>query len=255
MKAIIYYTLLTALRSRLFIGLSLLIIVAISIATFLGSTALVEKNLITIAYAASATRFCIIIGCIIFVCQHVQSAMDSKEIEFMITHPISRAQFIIGYWLSFVIFASIIVLPSSLIITILSYLLTNDMSLPHFGIWAASILAECIIVIAFALVSALILSSSVTATIATLAFYLLSRMISFFTYTQQSIEHHGMVGFLEDYILTPITILLPRLDFFAKSSWLIYPTETLPYYWCIQTVIYIPILLTMAIYDFQRKEF
>jgi hypothetical protein len=62
---------------------------------------------------------------------------------------------------------------------------------------------------------------------------------------------------LSELILMFTSILLPRLDLFAKSSWLIYGVTDVEDWFIvpIQSMIYIPLLLLMAIFDFRRKQF
>ena len=57
-------------------------------------------------------------------------------------------------------------------------------------------------------------------------------------------------------LLGIICNLIPRLDLFSQTRWLVYGAE-----WKIftiivlQTVIYVPILLFVVFYDFRKKQF
>lgn len=256
MKSIIRYTQLTALRSKLFLGLATLLLFAIALSLFLGSTALVEQAHSTLIYAANSSRFILVVGLIIFICNHVHHALESKEIDFLLTTPISRTYFICGYWLSFIIIALYITIPVATILTMLGYYMMDSIPLSYYLVWALSLFGELAIILAFSLTAALILRSSISAILGSMAFYILARMMAFFNYVQYNTEMHGnSQGLLVDYILTPISMLLPRLDLFSKSSWLIYPPDTLPINWLIQCAIYIPLLLAMATIDINKKEF
>lgn len=253
MLAIIRYTLLTALRDWLFIGLLLFIIVSVSVSVFLGSTALVEQHQMTLSYVAGSTRLILILGLVLFVCFHVRRSFENREIELILSRPISRTSFVLSYWTGFAVLAVTLIIP---ILTVIAFLKPEGAGLLY---WGTSVLAESAIIVAFALVSSLILTSAVSAVLATLAFYLLSRMMGFFVATITLPTQ--VVGLrLEQWmemVLKGVSIILPRLDLYGKSAWLIYGVDKIEALWVyqVQSLIYIPLLLAMAIFDFKRKQF
>jgi hypothetical protein len=62
---------------------------------------------------------------------------------------------------------------------------------------------------------------------------------------------------IENNIFLAVSSVIPRLDFFAKTEWLVYgitdSAEIVQY--MLQALVFIILLLAVAIYDFQRKEF
>ena len=58
-------------------------------------------------------------------------------------------------------------------------------------------------------------------------------------------------------ILNYIGVVIPRLDMIAKSEWLVYGSSVLPETWIFlfAIVMYIPFVISMAIFDFLRKQF
>ena len=67
----------------------------------------------------------------------------------------------------------------------------------------------------------------------------------------------GILGSVLLWILKVISMVIPRLDLFAKSDWLIYgleyPSDLLL---CgLQAVVFILFLQAMAVYDLKRKQF
>ncbi|MEJ0010472.1 MAG: hypothetical protein WDN72_08235 [Alphaproteobacteria bacterium] len=90
--------------------------------------------------------------------------------------------------------------------------------------WALSLILESWLVVSIALFAALTMRSGVSTVLASLAIYTLSRMMGFFLATTKSgmlfKEHQINSG--ATWLLTGISTLVPRLDFFAKSGWLIY---------------------------------
>lgn len=263
MLTTIRYVLLTALRDRLFTGLFAGIIAAAYISSAMGSTALVETQQMTVTYAAGVARMILVTGLIVFVCFHIKSAFDSKEIDVMLSRPVSRANLVLAYWLGFVLVAILLVLPVALIITWLSAFRAEQgwQLLQAKGVlaWSFSLLLETMLVVAMALFSAFTLRSAVSAVMASLGFYVLARMMGFFIAT----THSGMlfkeqaVNITTKFILNFVSTIVPRLDFFAKTDWLVNGVLTHQeiYLYIAQTCFFTPLLLLAAIADFQRKQF
>jgi hypothetical protein len=51
--------------------------------------------------------------------------------------------------------------------------------------------------------------------------------------------------------------VIPRLDFFAKSQWLIYGAKSYDDLWLflMQAGVFIPLLIAASVIDFKRKQF
>ena len=94
---------------------------------------------------------------------------------------------------------------------------------------------------------------------ASMGFYVLARMMGFFIATTNG-------GFLFDanwvnVILTKalqlVSVIMPRMDFFSKSGWLLYGMKDGTDFklFTLQAVIFIPLLIYATIADFRRKQF
>lgn len=251
MKTTIKYILLTALRDRLFAGLFVAIIASFGLSLFVGQTAIVEEMQMGLVYMAGSTRIVLLIGLIVFVCFHVRRAFDNREIEVMLSRPISRSGFIVAYWLGFVITSILLIIPFAALIFWISRNLGGTL------IWTASFFLETSLVLAFAIFASMILRSAVTAVLLCFAFYFISRLLGFFIYildkpvadTVKDIAMNGLLKF--------ISMIVPRLDLFSQSKWLVYgvPDAGTIAILVVQAGIYIPFLLFVAMYDFKRKQF
>lgn len=255
MNTIIRFTLLTAMRDWLFIGLFIAVMAAYGLSVFMGSTALVEQSQMSLAYFAGASRIILVTGLIIFVCFHVRRSFENREIESILSKPISRAEFVIAYWIGFAVLAALAVIPSIVIIALL-----NKPDALGLAYWGSSLIMEISLVLAFALVAALIMRSAVSAVMACFGFYFISRLMGFFIAAMSntsSLMGEGKTGDIMQAILKVISTVTPRLDLFAKSSWLIYGVNGQNDLWVfqIQSFVYIFFLLSMAIFDFKRKQF
>ena len=255
MNTTIRYVLLTALRDWLFIGLVGALVVATFISHFMGSTVLVEKDEISSSFTAGSTRIVLIVGMIVFVCFHVRRAFENKEIDLMLSRPISREQFVVSYWLGFSVVATIVVALISLFITLFYWHDYKGLSF-----FALTLELEVLLVIAFAVFASIVLKSSVSSVLLCFGFYIISRMIGFFSYVLEKNPSTDFLSFdfYSQKVIWVTSFLLPRLDLFCQSKWLIYGVNFNEYNWYMpvaQTAIYVPLLLTMAAIDFKRKQF
>lgn len=253
MLSSIRYVLITALRDWLFVGLIAGVLCAAGISATLGNTAFLETQEMTVTFAAGAARIILMVGMIVFVCFHIRSAFDTKEIDVIMSRPISRAHLVIAYWLGFAFVALLLTLP---VIALIAYIGVGNWG--GFCSWAISILLEILLVVALALFSAFTLRSAVTAVIGCMGLYVVSRMMAFFVLTAQSgMAVTNFKYMMMKYVLTAISIVMPRLDFFGKTQWLLYGIDTAKDWqlYVIQAGIFIPLLLLATIADFRRKQF
>lgn len=248
----IRYILLTALRDWLFIGLAVGILLAAAISATLGGTAFLEEREMTLTFASGSSRLILMIGLIVFVCFHIRHAFDTKEIDVILSRPISRASLVVAYWLGFALVSLLLVMPVAAVIGLIG---PGDAG-GYVG-WCLSLALEGCLVVALALFSAFTLKSAVASVLACMGFYVLSRMMAFFVMTADSSVLHGQEYVLLKYALTAISVLVPRLDFFSKSEWLVYGFNTSQDWmvFAIQAAIFIPLLLLASIADFRRKQF
>lgn len=250
------YIILTAVRDWLFPGIFLALTAGFLLAAFLGDNALVEPEQMKIVYVAGISRIILNVGLIVFVCFHVRRMFESREIEVFLSRPISRAGFVVAYWLGFCTLAFMLIIP---VVLCLGVLLPID-SQGAF-VWSVSMILEALIVIAFALFASLILKSAVSSVLLCFGFYIVSRMMGFFLYVLEGPSSSGTsyFGIAAEKILLLVSMIMPRLDQYGLSEWLIYgineqniSTISLV---LIQSLIILPLLLSCAVYDFKRKQF
>ncbi|GEM_PF-179298 len=256
MFTIIRYILLTASRDWLFIGLFIAIAMAYGLSVFTGSTALTEQSHMALALFGGSSRAVLIVGLVVFVCFHVRRAFEQREIESLLSKPLSRTHIVIGYWIGLSLLSIIMVIP----VVAMMLLALANVNLTGLFFWASSMACEITLVVAFALLSSLILSSAVTSVLATFGFYILSRLMGFFVAAMDNPGNmlgNGKLGSIMMQGLEIISTVIPRLDLYAKSEWLVYGTASATDIWIypVQTLVFVCLLLAMAVFDFKRKEF
>ncbi len=267
MHTTIRYVLLTALRDRLFLGLMIGVVFAAYVSSVLGSTALVENTQMKMAFAAASARIILMVGLMIFICFHVRHAFDSKEIDVFLSRPMTRLHLLLSYWLGFSLVALLLVLPSLGVLAFLQYSRPADggwlpilvnVNVEGFVVWAVSVLCESLLVVGLALFASLTLKSGVTSVMASLGFYVVSRMMGFFVATADStLVNKDEWNTLLTWSLKAVSTIFPRLDFFGQTEWIIYGVKSWePFILSLtQMVVFLPLLLVMAAFDFQRKQF
>ncbi len=250
----IRYVLLTAIRDRLFAGLIVGILFATYISSAMGSTAMLEPQQMTIAFAAAISRIIVMVGIIVFIAFHIRGAFESREIDLLLSRPISRATLVMSYWFGFVVVATLLCIPAMAVLAVLGILDAKG-----YALWCLSLVLESWLVVSLALFAAVTLRSGVVTVLAGLGFYTLSRMIGFFVATTKSgmLFESTLLNEALRFVMKAISSVIPRMDFFGKGSWLVYGPETMQALWLFvaQGAIFIPLLLAATIIDFSRKQF
>lgn len=263
------YIVATALRDRLFWALPVLIALAVALSVFIGGAAVVEKRELATAYLATATRLILVTGLVLFTCFHLRRAFDSREVELILSRPLSRTHFVFAYVISLVLLAAIAVVIATLVVVVLA-----EPEVAALAQWSLSLLLECTIMVLAALFFGLILPSAVASVLACLGFYVLARMIGLLTSIAQATG--GGPFFMRPiaWLMEAISVVIPRLDWFGQTSWLVYGVgdETavlsigLPFVagsisvplWMAmlgQGLVYVPLLVAAALFDFYRRQF
>lgn len=250
----IRYVLLTATRDRLFFALLLGILAAAYVSSVLGSTAMLETQQMSLSFTAASARVIIMVGLIVFIGFHMRNAFDAREIDVLLSRPISRTSLVLSYWLGFIAVGTLLVIPTLAVIAYVGLLNTTG-----YLLWSVSLVLETWLVVTIALFASLTIKSGVGTVLASLAIYTISRMMGFFISTTKT----GVLFEAENinqsarFLMNGISMVVPRLDFFAKSQWLIYGPKSYEDLWLflMQAGVFIPLLLAAAIIDFKRKQF
>ena len=254
MFSIIKYSMLMARSSRLYVSLIFMSLIIIGISSFLGRTALVEEHEMQVIYSSSVLRVTIILGLIIFVTSNISNMFLNKEVDLILSRPVSRSNFVLSYMLGNIIISVILIL----IISLLLYLFVTP-DLVGLFYWIFSFILEVIIIIAFVTTASIIVNNSVIVVVSCISFYVLSRLTGFFiiaTNDQLNLVNQDVNAILLK-IINYISVILPRLDLYTKGEWLIYGItnnfEVLLFF--TQSIVYTTLLITVAIYDINNKQF
>lgn len=250
MKGIILQILYASRRDALFIGTTFLVICLSALSCFLGSMALVENQEARIVYTAGTSRIAVILGFMIFIIFYIKRLFENHEIEVILSHSISRKKIIFGFFAGFAIILLTLLLPIFIILLLLKTSIISAL------IWILSVYLEGIVVLGFSICCGLMIKSQVLSLSSCFLLYLIGRIIgNFVAYLELSAKIDILSIFAS--ILKMISIVIPRLDLFGKTSWLVYNDFSINCIsmFIIQSLIFCGIFLSMAVIDFKKKEF
>jgi hypothetical protein len=241
------FVLLIALKDKLYLSLLLMLGCVFGLSNIVAYSALSEEAQMQLVYFSFLSRLIIVCGMILFICFHINKSFENKEIEFILSKPISRNKFIFSYLVAFESVAIILLIPVFFLLLIYKI---NTIGLIW---WAISIIFEVVLMSTFAITTSLVLNTAIISILTTTFFYFLSRMMGFFVYA---------LGLPKDITtmdswLKILSSLFPRLDLYGKTEWLIYGVSNVQdiYIIVLQSLIYIPLLLFISFHDFNKKQF
>lgn len=247
---IAYYTLLEALRNRLLWLIAVVALIGVGLSGFLNELALTESLQIQAALVASFARFSAVFLLATFVVTSMVREFSDKGLELILALPLPRAAYLFGKLLGF---GAIAVCPAVLFGALM--LLFSPVS--QVTLWTTSLLCELWLVAAFSLLCVLTFNQVMTALSAVMAFYVAARSIAAFQLighaplSATTASHHVI-----NLVLDMTSAVLPRLDEFTRTDWLLYHTGTwsnLPSIFG-QSIIFLALIAGAALFDLYRKN-
>jgi ABC-type transport system involved in multi-copper enzyme maturation permease subunit len=243
------YTLLEALRNRLLWLLLVMAAGAVALSGFLNELALTESRQLQAALLGVVLRLAAVFLIATFVVTSMAREANDKGLELLLALPMPRAVYLFGKLAGF---GALALLPA------LGFGALSLFFAPpaQAGLWAFSLLCECWIVAAFSVLCMLTLSQVLPALAAVLAFYLLARVIAalqLLGHGAASVQSAGQQALNTG--IDGLALLLPHLDQFTRSDWLVYHSGGSADLAAIaaQTAIYVALMSAAALFDLHRK--
>lgn len=267
---LIRYVLTAALRDKIVTTLFVMIAVGASTSMFLGASSITEQNELSVVFAAGGLRFLGALGVILFSCFHIRRSFDTKEVEFLLSRPISRIGFLFSHALAFMVISTIIACFISL-----SLIVVGEPNFYGLSLWGVSLIIEYIILAVAGLFFSMVLNSAASSALACLGFYVLARLIGMLIGITDVMDRQIMIYL--GYVMEFVSIIIPRLDLMAQTSWLVYGIDNIDkvdfmmqaselskwafknIHWfvfvTIQGVVFVGLLLSAATIDLLKKQF
>lgn len=249
-KPIIGYVLKSALRDRLVMSMLCTLVVGLSVSVFMGSSAVTEADQFTFVFASSALRFIGTIGIILFTVFYVRSMYERRDVEYMLSRPLSRGGFIFSHATAFMLIASIIALAVGTVMVFL----TLSSSTAAIFYWCLGLWLEFMLVAVGAMFFSMVLSSPASATLATLGLYVLGRMMGNLMGIVEAGSSMPMFEILS-FTMQVVSIIVPRFDLLVQSGWLVYGDAYIPAALLGQSASLLGLYSVSAWLDLRRKQF
>lgn len=250
MSSIALYTLLEALRNRLSWLVLIVALLGIGLSGFLNEMALTESQHVQVALLAAFLRFSAAFLLATFVVTSMVREFNDKGLELLLSLALPRAAYLMGKLAGF---ACLAVLPAILFGALTLFFSSPEQSL----LWTISLICELWIVAAFAMLCVLSFNQIMAALSATMGFYLLARSVT----ALQLIANDAQIDSSHSQqfmamVMKAISVVIPHLDQFTKTEWLVYQTGQLSDLRSIvlQSSICLCLLLGAALFDLYRKN-
>lgn len=251
---LLQYTIWGALRDRMLLSMALMMVVGASLSLFLGSAAVMEQDEFVLVFASGGLRIACVVGLVLFVVFFIRKSFETKDVEFLLSRPISRVQLALSFSLAF----SLIALVVGTALGFVVYAIGPHLFSSGHLLWILSICIENIIMVNTALFFAMVISSAAGAAMATLGFYILARMMGQILgiASAPGIIDVGKSSEIMRYVVETISIFMPRLDLMGQTSWLVYDASGISAtYILLQGLVFSGLVVTACLFDLVRRQF
>lgn len=246
------YTALEAVRTRFVWLIVMLVTAGFGIAAFTGELAITETSQTQTAIVASLLRLAAVVLLILFVTTSVSRDFNDKSVELMLSLPLPRGGYYLGKFFGYALVGIFSAIPLVLLVLFLSPSLSAIS-------WGLSLMLELLLVCAVSLLFSFAFSQLTPAITASLLFYLLSRSIG----AIQLMAHGPLADQTQTsqqimtFMVDGMSWLLPDLGHFTRTDWLLYPGQSSAQLGMlgIQTLVYLLLLSSAALFDLYRKNF
>ncbi len=246
------FTIIEAMRNRLVLLLLLVTAISFAMVEFIGDLAITEHRTTQMAILAAFLRLCSVVIVTMFVVSSTVRELQDKTLEMILAMPIQRSQYYLGKLYGFIVVAFIIS-------AVFGFMLVFYAQPESVAIWSLSLFLELILVVAIGLVMLFTFNQVPPALAGVFIIYAAARITTsiYLMAKYPIVAHTTMAQKFMDSFIEMMTWLLPDLHRFTQTSWLTSATSD----WSLllpvlgQTLIFLGLLSTIALFDFYRKNF
>jgi ABC-type transport system involved in multi-copper enzyme maturation permease subunit len=247
--AIARFTLLEAARSRLsWLVLGTVLVLCLA-SLLVRELAITESQRIQVSFLASLLRISNALVIAAFIISTLQREFNDKVPALVLALDVARSQFVLGKALGLGLVATLVALTYALPLALFAPAAT-------WWPWTISLVLESLMIAAVSLFCGFSLRSVAAGLLVTIGFYVLAKsfaaiqLISHASLNAGSVSHRYMTGLLDT-----LALLLPRLDQFAQTTWLVDGIEAAMLGGlALQTVIFVALVTCAAMFDLYRKN-
>ncbi|HWQ38594.1 MAG TPA: ABC transporter permease [Burkholderiales bacterium] len=250
--AISRYTLLEAWRNR-FLAIVLGLVALLYLASlFVKALAITESNQFQVGFFAASMRLAVVFAIAVYILQGLVREFQDKVVELVLSLDLPRATYVLGKFAGYAVLCA----AASALCALPLFALSTDTAAPL--LWGCSLLLELWLVAAAAVFCMVTFTQLLPAATFVAGFYLLGRSIS----AIQLMSTSTLLGpdwstKLAGWIADLIALVLPRLDAFTQTAWLLDAATAAGVLGsaALQVAIYVPLLLGAAMFDLHRRNF
>ena len=246
------FTIIESMRNRL-LWLSLIVVgISFGLVEFIGDLAITEHRVTQAAILAAFLRMSAVVVVTLFVVSSTVRELQDKTLEMILSMPVHRSSYYLGKLAGFIQVALVIGVVFSLLL--LLYAQPEQVLM-----WGVSLVLELILVVALGLVMLFTFNQIPAALTGVFVFYVAARTTTsiYLMSKYPVIAHSTTAQKFMDGLVEMLTWILPDLHRFTRTEWLTYNTGEwamlLPLF--IQTMIFLAVLSSVALFDFYRKNF
>lgn len=246
------FVVLEAWRTRLPWIMAVGFVLALGLSLFIKELAITESGRVQVAFLAALARFAAVFVTALYVVSTMARDFNDRVVDLTVSLELPRAAFVLGKYVGYAAVAIGIGAATGL-------LLSPFTVGAGLFVWTFTLMLELWIVVALSIFCIITFNQVMPAASFVLAFYLLARSIGALQLisasplvADQSLTHRFM-----DWSLNALAYLLPSLDRFSQTVLLLNDPVGLasvvnPLG---QTFVYVPLLMSAALFDFYRKNF
>ncbi len=245
------YSIWEAIRDKFLIFIFIGVVALFCASLFIGELAITEGIQMQSAMLASSLRLFSVFTMGLFVITSMVREFNDKGFELVLSHPVPRSSYYFGKFAGFSVVAFLIAAMSVLCLCVF-------VPMEFVLMWSFSLFCELLIIISLSLLALFSFNSITISFSVVMAFYILSRSIEAIQLISDSpilplgsMSHKFMNGLLD-----MIAYIIPDLNKFTQTDWLVYVSDFNADIFLVvgQTLIYIVLLSSVALFDLYRKE-
>ncbi len=252
--ALVKYVLRAASRDRLFMSLLAIMIVGSFVSLFLSSSAVIEQSQFSIIYLAASLRMLGLLGLVLFVVFFIRRSFEARDVEYLLTRPVSRGAFVFSHAAGFSILSCAVSLALAAGLAMASMKIGNAEGIFY---WASGVVCEYLLMVNVAFFFAMVLSSPVAATLSAMGLYILGRLMGQLLLIAKTPPMEIPGYNVMSAVFKTVSTLIPRLDLMTQTSWLVYGVKGADEYLFIlaQTALFLFLILIATLVDLRRRQF
>ena len=246
------FVVLEAWRTRLPWITAIVLGLMFSASVFVKELAITENARVEITFLAVLTRLAAVFITSLHIISTMAREFNDKVTDLTLALDLPRSSYVLGKFFGYA--AITIVIGASAGLLLLPFTFGTGLL-----IWTSSLVLELWIVVALSLFCIITFNNVMPAASFVLAFYLLARSVGAIQLISGSplLSSSSLLPRFAGWTLDALAYLLPSLDRFSQTDWLVSKGAVLgaisPA--LAQSTIYIPLLVSAALFDFHRRNF